>query len=108
MTPADWAVWILLPLGVLLILGSVVGVMAMPNLYDRLHYLGPASGMGPLLVAGAVVARESLNHQGIEALLVAGVLLLFGPVLTHAMARAARIRDLGDWTILPGEKVKGP
>jgi multisubunit Na+/H+ antiporter MnhG subunit len=92
----------------LLILASVVGVVTMPHLYDRLHYLGPASGLGPLLVAGAVVARESLNHQGIEALLVAGVLLVFGPVLTHAMARAARIREHGDWTLQPGEKVRGP
>ena len=108
MTPADWAVWVLLPLGVLVILASVVGVLAMPNLFDRLHFLGPASGVGPLLVAGAVVARESLNHQGILALLIAGILVVFGPVLTHAMARASRIREHGDWMIQPDEKVKGP
>ena len=108
MTPADWAVWVLLPLGVVVILASVVGVMAMPNLFDRLHFLGPASGVGPLLVAGAVVARESLDHEGIEALLIAGVLVAFGPVLSHAVARAARIREHGNWTIRPDEKVKGP
>ena len=108
MTPADWAVWILLTLGVVLILASVVGVVTMPHLYDRLHYLGPASGLGPMLIAGAVIARESLNHQGIEALMVAGILLVFGPVLTHAMARAARIREHGDWRAQPHEKVRGP
>lgn len=108
MTASDWAVWVLLPLGVLVQLLCVVAVWVMPNVYDRLHYLGPASGMGPLFIAGAVVARESLDHQGIEALAIAGFLLLFGPVLTHATARAARIREHGDWRIHPGERVKPP
>jgi hypothetical protein len=35
-------------------------------------------------------------------------LVAFGPVLSHAVARAARIREHGNWTIRPDEKVKGP
>jgi len=108
MSPGEWVVWVLLPVGVAVEVISVVGVLVMPTVYDRLHFLGPASGLGPLLIAGAVVARESLDHQGIEALVVAGFLLVYGAVLTHATARAARIRDRGEWRVRPGEAVRGP
>jgi len=108
MSPGEWVVWVLLPVGVAVEVISVVGVLVMPTVYDRLHFLGPASGLGPLLIAGAVVARESLDHQGIEALVVAGFRLVYGAVLTHATARAARIRDRGEWRVRPGEAVRGP
>jgi len=108
MTPGHWVEWILLSLGVAIQVVSVAGLLAMPNLFDRLHYLAPASGLGTLLIAGAVAAREALDHQGIEALLIAGFLLVFAPVLTHATARAARIREHGDWRVQDEERVKGP
>ncbi len=86
----------------------VLGVWRMPHLHDRLHFLTPATSVAPWLVAGAVWTREALDHQGIVALLVAVFLLLFGPVLTHATARAARMREHGDWRIRAGETVHRP
>ena len=96
---------VLLGLGVAVQLLSCLGVIFMPNLMDRLHFLTPATSLGPAFIAGAIVTEEALDHQGIEALLVAAFLLCFGPVLTHATARAARIRRHGDWRIQPSEKV---
>jgi multicomponent Na+:H+ antiporter subunit G len=86
----------------------VLGVWRMPHLYDRIHFISPATSVAPWLVAGAVWARESMDHQGIVALLVAVFLLLFGPILTHATVRAARMREHGDWRIRPGETVHRP
>jgi len=83
----------------------VLGVWRMPHLYDRLHFITPATSVAPWLVAAAVWVREAMDHQGIVALLVALFLLLFGPVLTHATARAARLREHGDWRPDRGEKV---
>lgn len=107
-------VWKEVLVGVLL--GSVVlinalcvmGLLFMPNLMDRLHFLTPATSVAGPLMAGAVVTTEALDHQGIIAILVAVILLFFGPVITHATARAARIRDLGDWQAKPDEKVHRP
>jgi monovalent cation/proton antiporter MnhG/PhaG subunit len=87
---------------------SVLGLLFMPNLMDRLHFLTPATSVAGPLMAGAVVTTEALDHQGIIAILVAVILLFFGPVITHATARAARIRDLGDWHAKPDEKVHRP
>jgi monovalent cation/proton antiporter MnhG/PhaG subunit len=99
---------VLLALTVLLQLLSAVGLLAMPHLYDRLHYLAPATSVAPVLLAGAVVTTESLDHQGIFAVLIAAFFLVFQPVITHAMARAARIREHGDWRLRAGEKVRRP
>jgi len=53
------------------------------------------------------VLEESFSAAGIKALLVALVLLATNPVLTHATARAARVRALGEWTVQEGEQVEG-
>lgn len=75
---------------------AVLGVVVMRDLYDRLHYVGLA-GYGALLVAVAIVVRESFSLIGDKALLTAGVLVLLGPILVHATARSLRIRERGDW-----------
>jgi multicomponent Na+:H+ antiporter subunit G len=97
---------VLLGLALIVLSVSAMGLLVMPNLLDRLHYLGPASTVAPALVAAAVVAVEAFDHQGIEAVLLALFLAVFGPVLTHATARAARIRERGDWRIGDDEHVR--
>jgi monovalent cation/proton antiporter MnhG/PhaG subunit len=75
---------------------AVLGMCVMRDSYDRLHYVGLA-GFGALLIAVAVVFRESFSLIGDKALLVGVVLVVTGPVLVHATARSLLIRDLGDW-----------
>jgi multisubunit Na+/H+ antiporter MnhG subunit len=107
-SPKDVLIDSLLALSVLVQLACVWGLVAMPHVFDRIHFLGPATSAAPVLVAGAVVARESLSHRGIMAVLVAGFLLVFSPVLTHATIRAARVRRHGDWKLQPQEKAHRP
>jgi monovalent cation/proton antiporter MnhG/PhaG subunit len=104
----DVVIAVLLAIGVGIQLLCCVGVIAMPHLRDRLHFLTPATSLGPAFVVAAILIQETFDHQGIFAILVAGILLVFGPVLTHATARAARIREHGDWRIQPHEKVHRP
>jgi multisubunit Na+/H+ antiporter MnhG subunit len=87
---------VLLVLGVGLELFAVLGVIVMRNAYDRLHYVGVA-GYGALLIAIAILARESFSLIANKALAVGAVLLLIGPVLVHTTARSFRTRERGDW-----------
>ena len=98
MTPRGVAGIVLLVLGVGIELACCVGVLVMRGVYDKLHYTSPASTLGAFAIAGAVVLRESFVQFGIKALLVAVVLMITNPVLSHATARASRIRRYGHWT----------
>ena len=108
--------WRLVTGTVLLIAGcaleglAVLGLVVMRDVYDRLHYVGLA-GYGALLVAVGIVVRESFSLIGDKALATAAVLVILGPLLSHATARSLRIRERGDWRADPSdhaEKVGGP
>jgi monovalent cation/proton antiporter MnhG/PhaG subunit len=99
----DVAVAVLLALGVASALMGAVGLMASRNPYDQLHFTGPATVIGPLAIAAAVLVEEPLSSAGIKAVLVAVIMIGTGPILLHATARAARIRERGRWVVLPEE-----
>ena len=107
MSPGDLAVIVLLALGVAVTWVSCLGVLAMRDPYDRLHYTGPAAVLAPVAIAAAVVVEEGLSAAGIKALLIAFVLVTTNPVLGHATARAARIREFGEWTVRAEEREGG-
>ena len=75
---------------------AVIGLCALRDVYDRLHYVGLAS-FGAPLIAAAIVFRESFSLIGDKALLVAAVLVLSGPVLVHTTLRSLLTRERGDW-----------
>jgi multicomponent Na+:H+ antiporter subunit G len=95
----DVAVVVLLTLGVGSALLGAVGILAARNPYDQLHFTGPATVIGPISVAAAVVVEEPLSSAGVKAVIVAIIMLGTGPILLHATARAARVRERGRWVI---------
>jgi monovalent cation/proton antiporter MnhG/PhaG subunit len=96
MTLQDAGVYLLLGVGVGCELIACLGVLAMRDTYDRLHYVAPAS-LGAVLIAGAVWAREGPSGIALKATIVAVFLLVASPALAHGTARASRISRLGDW-----------
>jgi monovalent cation/proton antiporter MnhG/PhaG subunit len=106
MTWQGIAAAVLLVLGVGIELLCCLGILVMDNVYDRLHYIGPASVLGPIAITVAVLFEEAFSMTGIMAILSALVLVGTGPVLTHALARAARLREFGRWEVQPDEDVE--
>ena len=107
MSPRELAVLVLLAFGVGVTLLSCLGVLVMRDPYDRLHYTGPAAVLAPVAIAAAVVLEERLSAAGVKAVLVALVLVTTNPVLGHATARAARIRQYGQWRVRDEEREGG-
>jgi multicomponent Na+:H+ antiporter subunit G len=102
-------VWVLLALGVAAQLTGVLGVLVAADVYDRLHFIGPASIFGPFALALAVVLDEGpLSHAGLKSMLVALLLLGLSPVLVHATARAAFVRERGRLGPLPARPEERP
>jgi len=99
----DVAVAVLLAVGVGSALMGALGLVATKDPYDQLHFTGPATVIGPVAIAAAVLVEEPLSSAGIKAVLVAIIMLASGPILIHATARAARVRERGRWVVLPEE-----
>jgi multisubunit Na+/H+ antiporter MnhG subunit len=84
---------------------SCLGLLAVRDAFDGLHYSAPASVVSPVLIAVAIVIEDGLGSQAaIKAILVALLLIVLNTVLVHATARAARIRTAGRWQLEPAEK----
>jgi multisubunit Na+/H+ antiporter MnhG subunit len=66
---------------------ACAGVLLMRDALDRLHYTG-AGTLAALLVVAAVLVRDSFSLIGDKAILLAALVLVMGPVLTHFTAQA--------------------
>jgi multicomponent Na+:H+ antiporter subunit G len=99
----DVAVAVLLAIGIGSALLSAVGLLAARDPYDQLHFTGPATVIAPVAIAAAVLVEEPLSSAGVKAVLIAITMLGTGPVLIHATARAARVRERGRWVVLSEE-----
>jgi monovalent cation/proton antiporter MnhG/PhaG subunit len=99
---------VILGVGVAATLLSCIGVLVMPNVFDRLHYTAPASTLGAFAIAVSIVVQEGWAAASVKAMLVFVLLVTTNPVLTHATARAARIRQFGHWVALRAERVEEP
>ena len=86
----DLVVGALVGAGVAVQLLVCLGVVLMRDALDRLHYTG-ASTLGVACLCAAVVASESASLIGLKAILTAAFMLLTGPVVVHATARAIHL-----------------
>jgi multisubunit Na+/H+ antiporter MnhG subunit len=101
-------VHLLVWLGVAVELVCCVGLAAMRNAIDRLHYTGAATVAGPTLVAAAVCFEEGLfTSSGLNVIAVALLLALLGGALGVATARTIRLRERGTLEPSPAERERG-
>jgi monovalent cation/proton antiporter MnhG/PhaG subunit len=100
----DVVVGVLLAVGTLSVLLSCVGVVVMRTALDRLHFTAPAGTIAPVLFAAAVLVEEPLSSAGVKAVIVAVLIVVTTPSLSHATARAARIREHGRFKLVPDDE----
>jgi multicomponent Na+:H+ antiporter subunit G len=72
---------------------ACLGVLLMDDALDRLHFEGALTAAA-LLVGAAVLVRESFSLIGDRAVIVAVLVLVTNPVLTHATGRALQRRRI--------------
>src|SRR5207248_3009983 len=91
------AVDVLLALGVAVALLSSIGIVAMRDPYQRLHFISPPATLSALCVTLAIFLGEKQKQAGAKAALVAFLLYFMNAVVTHATARAHFVREKGTW-----------
>lgn len=101
-TMASLPWWAAIPVAALLILGGSIiligalGLMRLPNFYQRIH--GPAItitlGTGCLLIASMIYFSVSQSRLVIHELLITLFVLMTAPVVSMMIMRAGVYRDL--------------
>lgn len=83
---------ILLAVGVAGFAMTSLGLLLNDDLFDQIHFLAPASLVGAVAIPAAVLVHTGFSQDGVKAILIAILLFVSNPVLSHATARAGRIR----------------
>ena len=104
----DIAIWILLVTGLLAFALTSIGVLLFRDFYDQIHFLSPGSLIGAVAIPLAVLLKEGFSQAGAKGMVIAMLLVLANPVLSHATARAARVRRKQQWMPTPEENVVVP
>jgi monovalent cation/proton antiporter MnhG/PhaG subunit len=107
MSAADLATEVLLALCVVTTVVCCFALVILRDFYERLHYMASVTTVGTGALLAAVVVTEGWGQATIKAIFVFFLLLLVNAVLTHATARAARVREFGHWTPEPEEEIQG-
>ncbi|HLX75159.1 MAG TPA: monovalent cation/H(+) antiporter subunit G [Terriglobales bacterium] len=107
MSAATIAVEVLVWVAVLTCLICCLGIAVMKDFFERLHYMATVSTVATVALLIAVVIQQGWGQAAIKMSLIVVVLFLMNAVLTHATARAARVRELGHWQPAPDEKIEG-
>jgi multicomponent Na+:H+ antiporter subunit G len=93
----DWIIAALITIGTLFSVLAAVGILRMPDLYNRVQVVTKASTLG----TSCLVIAAALSFEGIEAdvrlLLVVAFLFLTAPVSAHMIGRAARATNVPTW-----------
>lgn len=97
---------VLLALVVLSCWIGVTGMLRMREPMQAMHYLGLPACVGSPLLAVAVFVATGNSSAAWKTLLIAALMLLANAVVTHAIARAFRTRELGHWQPRPGDPVE--
>lgn len=94
--------WAALPVSILLVLGGFItvvgalGLMRLPNFYQRIH--GPAIavtlGAGCILIASMLYFTVQQSRPVIHEVIITAFVLMTAPVVAMLIMRAAVYRDL--------------
>ncbi len=105
MTHHPIATGILLGLAVGLAVLCSFGMAIMRNAFQKLNFTSPIVSISCLLIVIAVFLEESEAQARLKVVLIAVLLFCLNAVLTHATAKATRIRKAGHWEVKPEERI---
>ncbi|MFP5236254.1 MAG: monovalent cation/H(+) antiporter subunit G [Acidobacteriota bacterium] len=99
------AVDVLLGLAVAACWLGVIGMLRMPHPTQALQYL-QLPGVAMFAVTVALFLKTGPSSAAFKTVLIAIVLMGINSVVTHATARAFRVRHLGHWEPLDGDPIE--
>ena len=97
MTSSGSAPYVLIAIGVFFDLVGALGLLRLPDVYNRLQAATKCVTLGTLFILVGVLVWRGWNAMGIKALLAAIFVLWTSPTGSHALARGAHIAGVPLW-----------
>ena len=85
-----WLVLLLVALGSFFLVVGTVGLLRLPNVYNRMHATSKATTLGAASMALAGFVYYGPGGQGLNALVTVAFLFLTAPTGAHMISRAAQ------------------
>ena len=83
--------------GILFVFVGMVGLLRLPDVYNRLHATTKIATLGTFGVMIAIAIKAGFSTMGLKAITVGIFLLLTAPVAAHMIARAAHRQGTEMW-----------
>jgi monovalent cation/proton antiporter MnhG/PhaG subunit len=82
-----------------------IGLLVMRDAYQRLQFCSPVVSVSMFLIVIAVFIEESDSQARFKVVLIYVLSLVVNSILSHATARAIRIRQEGQWSPTKEEEI---
>ncbi|MBP2031302.1 multicomponent Na+:H+ antiporter subunit G [Methanohalophilus levihalophilus] len=82
-------------IGLAFVFLGMIGLLRLPDVYNRLHATTKIGTVGALAVMIGIVLKVGLSAMGLKAITVGLFLLLTAPIAAHMIARAAHRHGVG-------------
>jgi multicomponent Na+:H+ antiporter subunit G len=90
----DIASWALLLAGSAFCIIGMIGLHRMPDLYTRMHAASVTDSLGAILMTLGMVLQAGFTLLALKLIIILLLILLVGPAVTHALAKAALARGV--------------
>jgi len=88
---------LLIGIGLLFDLFGAIGLVRLPDVYNRVQAATKCVTLGTCLILFGVFVHAGLSATGVKALLCTAFVLLTSPVGAHAIARGAYMAGVSLW-----------
>ena len=105
---------LLMGLGLIFLVGSMIGMLRLPDFYSRVHASGNSETLGTMLVFLGLAVYNGVSITSAKLLIILMFIFLGNPIGSHILTKAAYKTGHPVWTkrrlpqdILPDEDIKG-
>jgi multisubunit Na+/H+ antiporter MnhG subunit len=97
---------VLVYIAVLLTLLATWLMLRMKDEYQMMHFMSVPAAIAPMLITAAIFVQQGMKPESFKAMFTTLVLMAMNSAVTHATARAFRIRRLREsWRPAEGQEV---
>ena len=105
---------LLMGLGLIFLVGSMIGMLRLPDFYSRVHASGNSETLGTMLVFLGLAVYNGVSITSAKLLIILMFIFVGNPIGSHILAKAAYKTGHPVWTkntlptdMLPGARTEG-